>query len=106
MSDTPAVLAVDLSSDAFVAEDSACIAAGMKLSRELSAHLRASGHSIPDWLKDGCAEDAWVHLESAHGDNRYVYSIVYFPHGDHNNGMAIQYSRKISLFRRLLRKPD
>lgn len=106
MSSTPAVLAVDLPEEAFVEEDGPCIAAGMKLSKQLSAHLRASGHVIPDWLKDGCAEDAWVHLESIEGHNHYVYSIVFFQHDDHYNAMAIQYSRKVSLLQRIFKKPD
>ncbi len=110
MNAAPAVLAVEPPDEAFSEdaedEDPYCIHVGMGVSRKLGAHLKQAGHSIPDWLGDGCEEDAWVHLESQVGDRHYVYTIVFFPHDGHDSGMAIQYAQKFPLMKRIFRKPD
>ena len=110
MNAAPAVLALEPPAQVFREdvgeEDPYCIRVGMKISKKLCAYLKQAGHSIPDWLGDGCAEDAWVHLES-HADNKhYVYTIVFFPHNGHEHGMAIQYAQKISLMKRIFQKCD
>lgn len=90
----PAVLAIDLEDEHFPDDDPGCIHAGKFIAKELSIHLRAAGHSIPKWLDGGCEEDAWVHLESDFGERSYVYTIVFFPRDEHQNGMAVQYELK------------
>jgi hypothetical protein len=84
-----AVLAVPLPAEYFPDGDDICRAAGTHLARELGAYLERAGHTIPDWARGGCLEDAWVHLESERRGGRYEFAIVYFPRG-RGDWMAIQ----------------
>jgi hypothetical protein len=84
-----AVLALTLPPEFFPDGDDICRVAGTHLARELEAFLERERHTIPDWVRGGCTEDAWVHLESDCQGTQYRFTIVYFPRGK-EDWMAIQ----------------
>lgn len=96
-------LVVSVSNDHFPDEDDICLVAGTYLARQLESHLAGNGHTVPDWIRGGCAEDWGVYLESRKGKDRYQYRIMFFPRGSDDRSMAIQYGIKLGFWRRLLR---
>jgi hypothetical protein len=101
-----AVLALTLPDQYFGDDDAYCLAAGTHIAKTLGQHLEAHGHVIPDWVRGGCKEDAWVHFESESNGVRYEYAIVFFPREDHSSWMAIQYGLRMPFWKRLFgRKP-
>lgn len=103
MPDEPySVLALTLPEECFPDGDDIARKAGLHIAARLGDHLAKHGHSIPDWVRRGCEEDAWVYLESERERVRYDYVIVFFPRetGAEDDGrwMAVQYGIRRGLW--------
>jgi hypothetical protein len=101
-SDSYAVLAFSLPEEHFPDDDDICRTAGKHIASELGPYLEKCGHSIPDWVKGGCEEDAWVHFESERRDVRYEFTIQFFPRGRRDTrSMAVCYGVRVGFWQRL-----
>jgi hypothetical protein len=99
------VLALTLPAEFFPDEDDIARKAGVHVATRLGNHLAERGHSIPDWVRGGCEEDACVYLESEREGVRYDYVIVFFGReagrGSDCRWMAVQYGTRVGLWARL-----
>lgn len=89
-------------------DDDIVQAAGQFLLRRLKLHLIQNGHTIANWIEDGCIEDlGGVYLESQCGKETFDYLIclVAGPSDDGEWQMTIQYDLKTPFLKRLFTKP-
>jgi hypothetical protein len=96
-----AALVVSLPEQHFSDDDDICAGATTDLAVHLEAHLVEKGHSIPDWIQGGCAEDWGTYLRSRKGEVRYDYQIMFFPRGSDARSIAIMYGVRVGFWRRL-----
>jgi hypothetical protein len=99
--DSHAAVAFSLPEQYFPDGDDVCATAGTYVAKELEIHLEKHGHSIPEWVKGGCQEDAWVYLESRRDDVIYYYGIMFFPRSSDAQSMAVRYGIKVGFWRRI-----
>ena len=97
------VVAFSLPEEYFPDDDDTCVTAGTHIAEELGGHLEKHGHIVPEWVKGGCREDAWVYLESQRNGVRYFYEFLFFTRSGDTQSMAVRYGVRVSFWRRLFR---
>ncbi len=100
-SDSYGVVAFSLPEQFFPDGDDACTTAGTYVAKDLGIHLEKHGHAIPEWVKGGCREDAWVYLESQRNNATYHYDILFFPRSSDAQSMAVRYGIRVGFWRRI-----
>lgn len=88
-------------------DDEICSAAGHFVCTQLETHLVQHGHSVPDWIRGGCAEDWGIYFESKLNETSFDYSIgvVQGPQDTTPIQALIQYGVQVPFFKSLFRKP-
>lgn len=101
--DSYAAIAFSLPVEFFPEDDDIARTAGLHIAKELGSFLENNGHTIPEWVRGGCEEDAWVYFESQRGDVGYSYDILFFPRSKNDTeSMAVRYGLRVGLLRGLL----
>ena len=106
--DTYAAIVVAVPDEYFSDNDELCYRAGKFICCRLQSHLENDGHTINDWVKDGCEEDWGFYLESECRAETFGYAISFWPapQGCTQNLMVIQYFLKQSFFKSLFQRPQ